>query len=169
MTGTVSVSSLKVYFARHLVFFRLARVTMRSYIPLKNDIDKKWRLVDADGRVLGRLATRIATILMGKDKPSYTRFLDTGDHVVVINADKVRLTGKKASDKVYSHHTGYPGGLRQISAGDLLAKNPEKLVREAVIGMLPKGKLGHSMRKKLRVYRGPEHPHQGQRPSPVNL
>ncbi len=138
---------------------------MRSFIPAEKEISKKWHLVDAEGKVLGRLAARVARLLTGKDKPVYTPFLDTGDHVIVVNAEKVRLTGKKLTDKMYRHHTGYPGGLRQISAGDLLEKHPEKLVREAVIGMLPKTKLGRAMQKKLRVYRGPHHPHQAQKPT----
>ncbi len=138
---------------------------MRSHIPAEKEMDKKWHVVDAEGRILGRLAARVARLLTGKDKPIYTPFLDTGDHVIVINAEKVHLTGKKLTDKMYRHHTGYPGGLRQISAGDLLEKQPEKVVREAVIGMLPKTKLGRAMRKKLRVYRGPHHPHQAQKPT----
>jgi large subunit ribosomal protein L13 len=138
---------------------------MRSYIPAGNEIKKQWHVVDAEGKVLGRLAARIARLLVGKDKPIYTPFLDTGDYVIVVNAAKIRLTGKKLSDKLYRHHTGYPGGLRSMSAGDLLAKYPERLVREAVSGMLPKSKLGRSMRKKLKVYRGPDHPHQAQRPA----
>jgi large subunit ribosomal protein L13 len=138
---------------------------MRSHIPAEKEMDKKWHVVDAEGRILGRLAARVARLLTGKDKPVYTPFLDTGDHVIVINAEKIRLTGKKLTDKMYRHHTGYPGGLRQISAGDLLEKQPEKVVREAVIGMLPKTKLGRAMRKKLRVYRGPHHPHQAQKPT----
>ncbi len=138
---------------------------MKSYIPGASEIDKKWHVVDADGKVLGRLAARVARLLTGKDKPMYTPFLDTGDYVIVVNAAKVRLTGKKLSDKLYRHHTGYPGGLRSISAGDLLAKHPERVVREAVVGMLPKTKLGRAMRKKLKVYRGPDHPHQAQRPA----
>jgi large subunit ribosomal protein L13 len=142
---------------------------MRSFIPAEKELSKKWHLVDAEGKVLGRLAARVARLLTGKDKPVYTPFLDTGDHVIVVNAEKVRLTGKKLTDKMYRHHTGYPGGLRQISAGDLLEKHPEKLVREAVIGMLPKTKLGRAMRKKLRVYRGPHHPHQAQKPTDLAL
>jgi large subunit ribosomal protein L13 len=138
---------------------------MRSFIPAEKEMGKKWHVVDAEGKILGRLAARVARLLTGKDKPVYTPFLDTGDHVIVVNAEKVRLTGKKLTDKMYRHHTGYPGGLRQISAGDLLEKYPERVVREAVIGMLPKTKLGRAMRKKLRVYRGPEHPHQAQKPT----
>jgi large subunit ribosomal protein L13 len=133
------------------------------------EITREWHLVDADGQTLGRLATRVARLLSGKDKPVYTPFLDTGDHVVVINAEKIRLSGKKCQDKFYRHHSGYPGGLREIAAGDLLARNPEKVVREAVFGMLPKSKLGRALRKKLKVYRGPEHPHQAQQPRPLAL
>jgi len=130
-------------------------------------MDKRWYLVDADGKTLGRLATRVARLLLGKGKPIYTPFLDTGDHVIVVNAAKVRLTGTKYRDKLYRRHSGYPGGLRATAAGDLLAKNPEKVVREAVFGMLPKTKLGRALRKKLRVYRGPDHPHQAQQPVPL--
>lgn len=142
---------------------------MKSFIPGGKEIDKRWYVVDAEGQVLGRLATRVARLLTGKEKPVYTSFLDTGDHVIVVNADKIRLTGRKLTDKIYRHHTGYPGGLREIAAGDLLAKNPEKLVREAIVGMLPKSRLGRAMGKKLKVYRGPHHPHQAQQPSPFVL
>ena len=137
---------------------------MKSFIPGSKDMKKKWHVIDAEGQVLGRLAVRAARLLTGKDKPVYTPFLDTGDHVIIINAEKVKLTGNKLTDKKYRHHTGYPGGLKEISAAALLAKNPDRLVREAVIGMLPKTKLGRSMRKKLKVYKGPEHPHQAQQP-----
>ena len=142
---------------------------MRVYIPLEKEIDRRWHVVDAEGQILGRLASRVARLLTGKAKPIYTPFLDTGDHVIIVNAEKVRLTGKKMTDKLYRRHTGYPGGLRETPAGDLLAKNPERLLREAVSGMLPKSKLGRALRKKLRVYRGPQHPHQAQRPSPFVL
>ncbi len=142
---------------------------MKSYIPEEKDIQRQWHVVDAEGQVLGRLATRVARMITGKNKAIYTPFLSTGDHVIVINAEKIRLTGTKTSDKTYYRHTGYPGGLRQVSAGVLLAKNPEKVVKEAVFGMLPKSKLGHAMRKKLKVYRGPQHPHQAQRPKPLAL
>ena len=138
---------------------------MGSFIPSAKEIRKSWHVVDAEGQVLGRLAARVARLLTGKEKPIYTPFLDTGDHVIVVNAEKVRLTGKKLTDKLYRHHSGYPGGLKEVSAGDLLAKNPERLVREAVAGMLPKSKLGRAMRKKLRVYKGPQHPHQAQQPA----
>jgi len=142
---------------------------MKSFIPGAREIDRKWHVVDADGQILGRLATRVATLITGKNKPVYTPFLDTGDHVIVVNAAKVRLTGKKHVAKMYRRHSGYPGGLKEISAGDLLAKNPEKVIREAVIGMLPKSRLGRAMRKKLRVYRGGEHPHQAQKPETFAL
>ena len=142
---------------------------MKSFIPHEKDIQKQWHVIDAEGQILGRLATRAARLITGKDKPIYTPFLDTGDHVIIINAGKVRLTGKKLTDKMYRHHTGYPGGLRETAAGVLLAKNPGKLIREAVIGMLPKSKLGRAMRKKLKVYQGPQHPHQAQRPTPLAL
>jgi len=142
---------------------------MKTFIPSENDVKRKWYVVDAQGRVLGRLATQVALILTGKVKPVYTPFIDTGDHVIIINAEKVRLTGNKLQDKMYRRHSGYPGGLREISAGDLLAKNPAKLVREAVFGMLPKTKLGRAMRKKLRIYRGPHHNQQAQQPTELAL
>ena len=142
---------------------------MKSFIPREKDIQKRWHVIDAEGQTLGRLATRAARLLTGKDKPIYTPFLDTGDHVIIINAGKVRLTGKKLTDKMYRHHTGFPGGLRETAAGVLLSKDPGKLIREAVIGMLPKSKLGHAMRKKLKVYQGSQHPHQAQRPTPLAL
>ena len=127
-------------------------------------ISRQWYLVNAEGQILGRLATRVARLLTGKGKPSYTPFLDTGDHVIVVNAARVRLTGSKDKDKYYRRHTGFPGGLREVAAGDLMARNPEKVVREAICGMLPKTKLGRAMRKKLKIYRGPEHPHAAQQP-----
>jgi large subunit ribosomal protein L13 len=142
---------------------------MKSFVPREKEIQKQWHVVDADGQILGRLATRVARLLTGKDKPIYTPFLDTGDHVIIINAEKVKLTGKKLTDKMYRHHTGYPGGLRETAAGVLLSKDPGKLVREAVIGMLPKTKLGRAMRKKLKVYKGPQHPHQAQQPKPLAI
>jgi len=142
---------------------------MKSFIPRDRDIQKQWHVIDAEGQILGRLATRAARLLTGKDKPIYTPFLDTGDHVIIINAEKVKLTGKKLTDKMYRHHTGYPGGLRETAAGVLLSKDPGKLIREAVIGMLPKTKLGRAMRKKLKVYQGPQHPHKAQQPTPLAL
>ena len=142
---------------------------MKSFIPREKDIQKCWHVIDAEGQVLGRIATKAATLLTGKNKPIYTPFLDTGDHVIIINAEKIKLTGKKLSDKMYRHHTGFPGGLRETTAGDLLAKDPGKLIQLAVIGMLPKTKLGRVMRKKLKVYRGPQHPHQAQLPAPLAI
>jgi large subunit ribosomal protein L13 len=142
---------------------------MKSFIPGQKEMQKKWHVVDAEGKVLGRLATRVAKLLTGKDKPVYTPFLDTGDHVVVINAEKVRLTGKKLTDKMYRRHTGYPGGLREIAAGDLMAKKPEQVIRLAILGMLPKSKLGKAMGKKLKVYKGSQHPHSAQKPEALQL
>ncbi len=142
---------------------------MKSFIPDKGDIKKNWHVIDAEGQVLGRLATRAARLLTGKDKPIYTPFLDTGDYVIIINAEKVKLTGNKLTEKLYRRHTGYPGGLRETTAEELLSKDPGKLVREAVFGMLPKTKLGRAMRKKLKIYRGSEHPHQAQQPVPLTL
>lgn len=142
---------------------------MKSFIPREKDIQKNWHVIDADGQVLGRLATRAARLLTGKDKPIYTPFLDTGDHVIIINAGKIKLTGKKLTDKKYRHHTGFPGGLKETTAGVLLSKDPGRLIREAVVGMLPKTKLGRAMRKKLKVYQGGEHPHQAQQPKPLAL
>ena len=142
---------------------------MKSFIPRERDMQKRWHVIDAEGQILGRLATRAARILTGKNKPIYTPFLDTGDHVIIINAEKIKLTGKKLTDKMYRHHTGYPGGLRETAAGTLLSKDPGKLIREAVIGMLPKTKLGRAMRKKLKVYQGAQHPHRAQQPTPLAL
>ena len=142
---------------------------MKSFIPGEKELEKKWHVVDADGQVLGRLATRVARLLMGKEKPVYTPFLASGDHVIVVNAEKIRLTGKKLTDKKYRQHSGYPGGLRERTAGDLMARNPERVVLEAVAGMLPKTKLGRTMQKRLRVYRGPQHPHQAQLPEAIAL
>jgi len=142
---------------------------MKSFIPSKGDIKKNWHVIDAEGQILGRLATRAARLLTGKDKPIYTPFLDTGDYVIVINAEKVKLTGNKLKEKFYRRHTGYPGGLKETTAEELLSKDPGKLVREAVKGMLPKTKLGRAMRKKLKVYGGSEHPHQAQQPVQLAL
>jgi large subunit ribosomal protein L13 len=137
---------------------------MSTQFPSKNGINREWRLLDADGVVLGKLASNVATILMGKHKPCYTPFLDTGDHVVVINADKVKLTGRKEEQKVYRHFTGYPGGLVEKSARDVRKQKPRRLVEDAVSGMLPKTKLGKQMYRKLKVYAGDKHPHAAQKP-----
>ena len=141
---------------------------MRTYIPKANEIERKWYVVDASGLVLGRLATRIATVLRGKNKPQFTPHLDVGDFVVVVNAEKVRLTGKKADIKTYSHYTGYPGGLKQEVFSDVQRRHPERLVEWAVWGMLPHSRLGKQQIKKLKVYRGVTHPHQAQKPENLN-
>ncbi len=137
--------------------------------PRAHTVARKWFLVDAQDQVLGRLATQVATILRGKHKVAFTPHLDLGDHVVVVNADKVRLTGKKLTDKTYRWHSGYIGGLREVSAARMLARHPERVVEWAVQGMLPKGRLGRAMARKLKVYRGAEHPHAAQRPEPLAL
>jgi large subunit ribosomal protein L13 len=124
----------------------------------------RWHLIDADGQVLGRIATRAARILQGKHKASYTPFIDTGDHVVVVNAAKVKLTGRKEDQKIYRHHSGYEGGLREERARIVRQRKPERLVEEAVRGMLPKTKIGEAMYRKLKVYAGPDHPHTAQKP-----
>ena len=142
---------------------------MKTLVPKKDQIEKKWWLIDAEGKVLGRLATKIATLLRGKHKPYFTNFIDTGDYVIVINAEKVRLTGKKAKKKIYRSHSGYIGGLKEIPFEKLIQKKPEEVIRRAVWGMLPKNRLGRAIFKKLKVYRGPNHPHQAQKPEPLEL
>lgn len=142
---------------------------MRTYFPKKGEIEPRWFIIDAEGQVLGRLSTRIASILSGKSKPTYTPFLDTGDHVIVINAEKVVLTGKKETDKVYRSHSLYPGGLKEKEARVVRAEKPEAMIEEAVWGMLPKSKLGRKMLKKLKVYRGTDHPHQAQKPEALKV
>jgi large subunit ribosomal protein L13 len=142
---------------------------MKTPMAKKGKVDQKWHLVDASGKPLGRLASRVAILLRGKHKPVYTPHVDTGDFVVVVNANKVSLTGKKWKDKLYIHHSGYPGGLKSISAGKMREKKPERLVTLAVQGMLPKNKLGRKMIKKLKVYSQETHPHQAQQPEAYNL
>ncbi len=142
---------------------------MSTYFPKQGEIARKWYVVDASGQVLGRLATRVAEILTGKSSPRYTPFLDTGDHVVVINADKVKLTGLKSEKKVYRHYTGYPGGLRQEAFSKRFSRQPAAVVEEAIKGMLPKTKLGRSMARKLKVYSGDKHPHAAQQPQTLEL
>ena len=137
--------------------------------PIVKEVPRKWYLVDAEGKVLGRLATRVAVLLRGKHKPVYAPNLDVGDHVVVINAEKVHLTGRKRTDKIYRWHTGYIGGLREVSAAEMLKSRPERVIEWAVQGMLPKGRLGRAMARKLKVYRGREHPHTAQRPEVFDL
>ncbi len=137
---------------------------MKTFVPKQGDINKAWWLINAEGKVLGRLATQVAILLRGKHKPTFAPFVDTGDFVVIINADKVVVTGKKTSQKEYYSHSGYPGGLKTEVLQDLLAKKPEEVVKRAVWGMIPKNKLGRAVYKKLKVYRGPEHPHAAQNP-----
>ncbi|MGH7309206.1 MAG: 50S ribosomal protein L13 [Candidatus Rokuibacteriota bacterium] len=132
-----------------------------------SEIERKWFVVDAADQVLGRLASRVATILRGKHKPSFTPHLDMGDHVIVVNAEKVHLTGRKLSDKMYRWHTGYIGALREVNAETMLRTHPERVIEWAVQGMLPKNRLGRAMAKKLKVYRGTAHPHEAQRPEPL--
>ncbi|OGO32068.1 MAG: 50S ribosomal protein L13 [Chloroflexi bacterium RBG_16_54_11] len=139
----------------------------KTYVPKKNEISNEWVLVDANDQYLGRLATQIASILLGKHKPSFTPGVDTGDFVVVINAEKIKATGNKMEDKVYYHHTGYPSGIKAITLRQQLAKYPERVIRSAVWGMLPHNKLGRALIKKMKVYAGPEHPHVGQNPRPL--
>lgn len=142
---------------------------MPTYSPKASEIERSWHVVDAEGLVLGRVASEVARILRGKHKPTFAPHLDTGDHVIVVNADKVVLTSNKG-DKVFVHrHSGYPGGLRSQSYGELLAKRPEEAVRRAVRGMLPKNRLGRQMIRKLKVYAGPTHPHAAQQPQPLTL
>ena len=142
---------------------------MTTYLPKGADLERKWFLLDAKDQVLGKLATAAADILAGKRKPIYTPFLDTGDHVIVINAAQVHLTGRKEQDKFYRHHTGHLGGLKSTAAGDMRKKHPTRVVEEAVKGMLPKTKLGRAMFGKLKVYAGDRHPHQAQKPQAVKV
>src|SRR5271155_1508599 len=149
---------------------------MRTYVPKGREaeeliVGKNWFVLDANGQVLGRLATRIARIMMGKDKPTYTPFLDSGDHVIVINAERVKLTGNKIDQKIYRHHSGYPGGLKEIPIRRVLERRPADVIREAVLGMLPKNKLRAKRAKKLRVYAGDKGllRHAGQNPQPITL
>lgn len=137
---------------------------MKTYMPKGKEIKRDWFLIDADQKNLGRLSTTIATILRGKHKPEFTPFMDMGDYVVIINAKNIEVTGKKRTDKIYKRHTGYPGGLRERTFEEMLEKKPEEILRHAVKGMLPKGKLGRTMIKKLRIYAGPEHNNQAQKP-----
>jgi large subunit ribosomal protein L13 len=140
---------------------------MPTVMSTAREIERKWFVVDAEGKVLGRLATRVATILRGKHKPTFTPHIDTGDHVVVVNAEKIHLTGRKLQNKFYRWHTGYIGALREVNAETMLKTHPERVIEWAVQGMLPKNRLGRAMARKLKVYRGPDHPHQAQRPEPL--
>jgi large subunit ribosomal protein L13 len=142
---------------------------LRTYIPKSTEIERKWYVVDASSMVLGRLASHIAAVIRGKNKPSFTPHLDVGDFVVVVNAEKVLLTGKKADIKTYSHYTGYPGGLKQEIFSSLLRRRPERIIEFAVWGMLPHTRLGKKQFKKLKVYRGEQHPHQAQKPETLTF
>ena len=142
---------------------------VKTYVPKQGEIQRAWWLVDANGLTLGRLATEVATRLRGKHKPTFTPFLDTGDHVIVVNAEKIVLTGHKMDQKMYRRHSGYPGGLKEMVAAKLIRRYPERLVESAVRGMLPKGPLGRRMARKLKVYAGDKHPHVAQRPQSLDL
>jgi large subunit ribosomal protein L13 len=142
---------------------------MKTYIAKNEDIEKKWYLIDADRKTVGRLATKIARILRGKEKPQFTPHADTGDFVIVINADKVTFTGKKWAQKTYYWHTPYPGGLKSITAGNLRKKNPEEILRKAVWGMLPKNKWQKRLIKRLKIYPGTNHPHEAQQPEVLEV
>jgi large subunit ribosomal protein L13 len=141
---------------------------MGSFVPTAGSVERRWHLIDAEGQVLGRVATEAARLLQGKHKPVYTPHIDTGDHVVIVNAARVRLTGRKEDQKLYRTHSGYEGGVREQRAKDVRQKNPVRMVEEAVRGMLPKTKMGEAMWRKLKVYAGGRHPHQAQKPQPLN-
>lgn len=142
---------------------------MKSFIAKPHEVERKWYVVDAEGKTLGRVASQVATVLRGKNKPTFTPHVDCGDYVIVINAEKVEVTGKKRKEKVYKHHTGYPGGLRETTFDKLIEKKPDEIIRHAVKGMMPKGKLGRQMYKKLKVYAGPEHGHAAQKPEKLEF
>jgi large subunit ribosomal protein L13 len=144
-------------------------MTQKSYYPKAGEITSDWYIVDATGRNLGRLASRIATVLIGKHKPEYTPGVDLGDNVVVTNCEKIVVTGNKLDDKIYYHHSGYPGGIKQINLRRMLERNPDRVIRKAVWGMLPHNKLGRRLLKKLKIYAGEEHPHEPQKPKPLAL
>lgn len=141
----------------------------KTYSAKQKDIQPKWHLVDAEGQILGRLATEVAVLLRGKHKPTFTPHMDTGDFVIVVNAEKIQVTGKKVQDKLYRRHSGYPGGLKTQNLSDVAARHPERLIENAVRGMLPKGNLGRALLGKLKVVCGPEHPHEAQQPEPYSL
>ena len=142
---------------------------MKTYSAKPKDIQRKWYLIDADGQILGRMATRIADLLRGKDKPTYTPHMDTGDFVVVINAEKVHLTGRKPEQKEYQRYSGYPGGLKKITFRRMLETHPERIIEHAVRGMIPHNRLGRAVIKKLKVYAGPDHPHEAQLPEVLKI
>jgi large subunit ribosomal protein L13 len=142
---------------------------MSTFIPKVDGLERKWFLIDARGQVLGKLATKAAVLLAGKHKPIYTTFLDTGDHVIVINASEIHLSGRKETDKLYRSHSGFVGGLKTTAAGDMRKKHPTRVIEEAIKGMLPKTKLGRAMFQKLKVYAGDKHPHQAQQPQAITV
>jgi large subunit ribosomal protein L13 len=142
---------------------------MKTGFAKKENVERKWNVIDAKDQVLGRLAAEIARRLRGKHKPTYTPHIDTGDYIIVVNADKIRLTGNKLDKKIYYRHTGYPGGLKSITANKLLQRKPERVLEHAVKGMLPKNRLGRRMYKKMKVYIGPDHPHEAQQPEVLTL
>ena len=142
---------------------------MKSYMARPQEVERKWHVIDAGDKTLGRLASEIARILRGKNKPQYTPHIDTGDFVVVINADRVKVSGRKAEQKLYRRHTGYPGGLRETSYEQMMDRKPTEILRKAVWGMIPKTRLGRRQFKKLKIYAGPEHPHEAQRPEPYEV
>jgi large subunit ribosomal protein L13 len=142
---------------------------MKTYSAKKEDIKRQWVIIDARDQVLGRLATRVAHILRGKNKPIFTNHVDTGDFVIIVNAEKIRLTGNKMDDKMYYRHSGYPGGIKGITAREMLERKPDQVVRIAVKGMLPKNRLGSSLISKLKVYAGPDHPHGAQQPEKLEI
>ena len=141
---------------------------MKTYSAKADDIDRKWYLIDAEGKIVGRLATQIAKILRGKNKPTYTPSMDLGDYVVVVNAEKIKVTGNKLQGKIYRYHTFYPGGLKSVRLETLLKRKPELVVKKAIQGMIPHNKLGRAMIKKLKIYKGSEHPHQAQKLEKIN-
>ena len=142
---------------------------MKTYMANPDKLEKKWYVVDASGVVLGRLASEVAKVLRGKNKPEFTPNVDTGDYVIIVNAEKVKVTGKKLDQKVYYHHSGYVGGMKETTLKEMLEKHPDRVVKLAVQGMLPKGPLGREMLKKLHVYTGPEHPHAAQKPEELTF
>ena len=142
---------------------------MKTQVAKKEEVVREWYLVDAENLVLGRMATRIADVLRGKNKPLFTPSVDTGDFVIVVNADKIVLTGKKTTDKMYYSHSGYPGGIKSVNAGELQEKKPGEIIKQAVKGMLPKNKLARHMLNKLKIYSGPDHPHEAQQPKPLSI
>jgi len=142
---------------------------MKTVSAKKESVTREWYVVDATGKTLGRLSTEIANRLRGKHKPEFTPHVDTGDYIVVVNAEKVKVTGNKTTDKVYHHHTGYPGGIKSITFDQLIDKAPERIIEKAVKGMMPKNKLSQSMMTKLKIYAGSEHPHSAQQPTPLKI